>query len=383
MPTQRRHDLDWLRVFAFLLLILFHAGMAFVEFPWHLKNPETSYGLTVFWGFLHGWRMPLLFLISGAGIWYALGSRGPFGFFLERSRRLLIPLAFGVLVIVPPQVYLERLTQGATYASYLDFYPHFFEGLYFSSGGGNFSPHHLWFIGSLFIYCLVLLPVLIFLRSRAGKRWIDKCDLIFSSGAGLYSVALVFYLSNLIWAGGFFLNSGSALLILLGFLFVSSKRVWSTLVELRFLSLLVAGVCFPISLWMFFSQSQSFDRWQTDLFSIPAALATIYAILGFAYQYRNFANSFLSYVNEGVYPFYIVHQTVTVAIVYYLIPLSLNMWIKFAVVIVGTALITLFIYHFCIRPFSYVRPLFGLKVRPKREYRSLLGGSHSRSPELP
>ena len=365
MPAHRRYDLDWLRVIAFFLLILFHAGMAFVEFPWHIKNPQTSHGLTLLWAFLHGWRMPLLFLVSGAGIWYALKSRGPMGFFVERSRRLLVPLVFGVLVIVPPQVYLERLTQGATFTSYLDFYPHFFEGYYFSSNGGNFSPHHLWFIGSLFVYCMALLPLLIFLKSEAGKIWTDRFDAIFSSGAGLYSVALAFYLLNLIWAGGFFLNSGSALTILLGFLFVSSQRVWTTLVELRFLSLLVAGIFFPVSLWIYFALPEPVPRWQSDLVHIPAALAMIYAILGFAYRFRDYSNSFLSYVNEGVYPFYIIHQTVTVAIVYYVVPLTLNMWLKFGLVIVGTATITLLIYHFGIRPFRLVRPVFGLQASPR------------------
>jgi peptidoglycan/LPS O-acetylase OafA/YrhL len=366
LPTYRRYDLDWLRVIAFFLLILFHAGMAFVEFPWHIKNPQTSHGLTLLWAFLHGWRMPLLFLVSGAGIWYALRSRGPMGFIVERSRRLLVPLIFGVLVIVPPQVYLERLTQGATYTSYLDFYPNFFEGFYFSSSGGNFSPHHLWFIGSLFVYCMVLLPLLVFLKSPAGKIWIDRFDAILSSVAGLYSVALAFYLLNLIWAGGFFLNSGSALTILLGFLFVSSQRVWATLVELRLISLLIAGVCFPVSLWIYFALPGPIPRWQSDLVHIPAVLATIYAILGFAYTFRDYSNAFLSYVNEGVYPFYIIHQAVSVAIVYYVVPLTLNLWVKFGIVIVGTATITLFIYHFGVRPFRFVRPLFGLKLDSSR-----------------
>ena len=100
IKKQRRHELDWLRVFAFLLLIFFHSGMPFVTHDWHINNSETSVGMTYLWGFFHDWRMPLLFVISGAGIWYALGSRTGPGFIKERMIRLLLPLVFGIFVIV-------------------------------------------------------------------------------------------------------------------------------------------------------------------------------------------------------------------------------------------------------------------------------------------
>ena len=144
----RRHELDWLRVLAFLLLIFFHSGMPYVMFSWHINNVETSQGLSHLWSFFHNWRMPLLFMVSGAGIWYAFGRRTSGQFVKERFVRLILPLIFGVLVIVPPQVYLERLAQGVHFDSYIDFYPHFFDGHIFA--GGNFTPNHLWFLYTLF-----------------------------------------------------------------------------------------------------------------------------------------------------------------------------------------------------------------------------------------
>ncbi|GJM10092.1 MAG: hypothetical protein DHS20C11_23680 [Lysobacteraceae bacterium] len=361
MANERRYELDWLRVLAFMVLILFHAGMAFVEFPWHIKNQDTSHGLTILWGFLHGWRMPLLFLISGAGIWFALGKRGALGFIGERSRRLLIPLVFGVLVVVPPQVYLERLSQGVEFSSYLDFYPHFFEGYYFSAEGGNFSPHHLWFIGSLFVYCLVLAPVLVLLRSARGDAFRAWFDRFFARGINIYLLVVPFYLGYLIWPGGFFFNSGSALLIVLGFLLVSSEAIWPRLEALRNGSLLLALVLFALALTSYFSPGGETRLRLFDLLSIPAALTMLFAILGFARRYLAFNNRFLAYANEGVYPYYILHQTFTVIIVYWLVPLNMNLWLKFGLSLAGTVIATALTYHLLIRPFDLIRPLFGLK----------------------
>ena len=41
----REHGLDALRVFAFAILILYHSGMGFVSWEYHVKNPETSRAL--------------------------------------------------------------------------------------------------------------------------------------------------------------------------------------------------------------------------------------------------------------------------------------------------------------------------------------------------
>ena len=118
----RRHDLDWLRVLAILTLHLFHTGMAFNTWGWHIKNDVRLPWLDQPMSFLHQWRMPLLFLISGVGTTFALRSRRLSGFVKERHRRLLLPVLFGMLVIIPPQVFYERLFQGRDYGSFWAFY---------------------------------------------------------------------------------------------------------------------------------------------------------------------------------------------------------------------------------------------------------------------
>lgn len=61
---QRRHDLDWLRVIAFGLLVLYHVGMDYVTWDWHVKSPTTQLMLQPVMLLSSPWRMSLLFLIS-------------------------------------------------------------------------------------------------------------------------------------------------------------------------------------------------------------------------------------------------------------------------------------------------------------------------------
>src|SRR5690349_24003706 len=123
-PTPRYEFLDWLRVLAIFLLLLFHTGMLFVGWGWHLQNAETIPALQWPMDLAHRLRMPLLFVIAGAGMWFALRRRGAGAFIGERTLRLLVPLVVGMLLIVPPQVYVERIAHGEFTGNYLDFMIH-------------------------------------------------------------------------------------------------------------------------------------------------------------------------------------------------------------------------------------------------------------------
>jgi glucan biosynthesis protein C len=179
MAKIRRYDLDWLRVIVFGLLILYHVGMFFVPWGWHIKNNELYDWLRWPMLFVNQWRLPILFVISGMGTAFALSSRSIKEFIKERNARLGIPLLFGILFIVPPQVYIERIVNGQFAGGYLEFWPwHTFDnGVY---PEGNFTWHHLWFLPYLLVFSLILSPVFGFLRKRpdAGiltclRKWIE------------------------------------------------------------------------------------------------------------------------------------------------------------------------------------------------------------------
>ena len=158
MDTSHRQSyLDWLRMFAIIGVLVFHSAMPFAaEEGWHIKNKETSYLFTEFNFWLSRFRMSLLFFISGAVCYFLLLKRSAGKFVKMRFHRLMVPLIFGMLVIVPPQIYLERITQGFK-GNYFDFYPKIFD--FKPYPGGNTSWHHLWFILYLFLYNVIAAPV--------------------------------------------------------------------------------------------------------------------------------------------------------------------------------------------------------------------------------
>ena len=120
-PPARRYDLDWVRIGAFALLILYHVGMYYVTWDWHIKSPRASSAIEPLMLLVNPWRLSLLFLVSGAATAYMM-ARGTDGLARSRSKRLLIPLAFGMLVIVPPQSYLQVVEQFGFSGSYGDFW---------------------------------------------------------------------------------------------------------------------------------------------------------------------------------------------------------------------------------------------------------------------
>jgi glucan biosynthesis protein C len=230
MSDGRRHDIDFLRVIAFDLLILYHVGMFFVPWGWHVKNNQLSEGIIPLMIFLNQWRLPLLFVISGMGTRFALAKRSGRAYIGERTPRLLVPLAFCILVIIPPQVYFERLAQGITFNSFFDFYPHFFDGIYPS---GNFSWHHLWFLPYLYFFSLIFAPVFLAIR-RSKESWretagsfLKKYPLaIFLMAIPLIIVELAmrpyFPVTMAFW-GDWYAMAKYPLLFFYGFLFISIK----------------------------------------------------------------------------------------------------------------------------------------------------------------
>ena len=165
----RRHELDWLRILAILAVFVYHSLRFFNAEDWHLKNAFLHPGLDPFMKFFTIWGMPLLFTISGAGVFYSLGRKGAGEFLKNRARRLLVPLCLGVFTHGVWQVYIERSSHGQFAGSFLQFIPRYFDGLY--GLGGNFAwmGLHLWYLEVLFVFCVVLLPVLIWLRKTPGK----------------------------------------------------------------------------------------------------------------------------------------------------------------------------------------------------------------------
>jgi glucan biosynthesis protein C len=170
---ERRHDIDWLRVLAMLSIFLFHCARFFDYEDWQVKNNQLDIGMSVFVGFLVQWIIPLFFVLSGLSIYYSLSYRTRGQYVKERFKRLAIPFLFGTFVIlIPLQVYIERVSHSQFVGSFIEFYPHYFDGFY--AFGGNFAwmGLHLWYLEILFIFSLITLPLFLYLRKEAMHGFI-------------------------------------------------------------------------------------------------------------------------------------------------------------------------------------------------------------------
>lgn len=385
--NERRHDLDWLRFIAILILLFFHTGMLFVPWNWHVKNTELSGSFTYWMIWLHEWRMPLLLFISGAGTYMALGKRTPGKYAGERFKRLVIPLIFGMFVIVPPQIYFEHITN---FSSYGDFYNTVFEFVPYPAG--SFSWHHLWFIAYLFLFSLIALPFLIFIRSQRSDQFKKRLSKPLSHPAGLLFIPVCIMLLTQIALRPFFPNETHALLndwafftlyfcyFLFGMLLFSSPALWTAARDNR-KRLLYATLIALIPFYIVFLHFRELVMlpWDAEILdvafeviSIFVSWFTVITVIGYGQRYLNRPHRWLKHFNEGLYPFYILHQTVIIILGYYICKLPWSIGSKFLAVSLLTLIFCMAIYFTLIRPFNPIRILFGMKWESAAAKRDVL-----------
>lgn len=374
-PSDRRSDIDWLRVAAFSLLILYHAGMPYVEWGWRIKNAQHWGALQEVMRFVNRWRMPLIFLIAGATIMISLGKRGAGNFALDRLKRIALPLAFGMLVMIPPQIYFERRQQGRFDGTFLEFLPQAFDGGAYPAG--NVSWHHLWFLAYVLVLTFVLLPVFLWLRSAKGAALADRWSAVVGRHHLIPLLALPLFAAQF-WLLPISVNRNgligdwhglvsNGVLLLAGALLYRSPVLLDWLHRARFVALATGVAAYAALEILFFSVrgiSPGGEGWL--LFCVLSTInlaAWLIAITGFARALAR-PSPFLRYATPSVYPFYILHQTVAVIAAFYLVQTDLAVPAKYLL----TAAITLFgswlLYEGLVRRVGILRLLFGMAPMP-------------------
>lgn len=366
---ERRHELDWLRILAFFVLIFYYTGMPFIKGDaWNIVNDQRSSLLSVIWHFLHTWRLPLLFMISGMGVAYAFRKRSGQEFLLERTRRLLLPLLFGVLVFIPPQIYVKLLFQDQSPGNYLNVYPAFFNGF---DPPGNFTFSHLWFLIVLFAFCIIALPLFLWLRSSSGERtltWLQTmCETRFGFFLAAVPIIIGVYLLQPV-SSGFWTNWQDFYLYLcmfiMGYIVASRPGVCSAKRRYRYTYLIITIVSYLFYFANYYLERLAdYDTGMIDAWRIIAMLSLILTAFGFAQIWLSRPSAFLRYTNEAVYPYYIVQPTVIIVLSYIAVQWNIHWVVKFAFIVFGSYTITGLVYHFLIRPFNPIRPLFGMKLK--------------------
>jgi peptidoglycan/LPS O-acetylase OafA/YrhL len=371
----RRYDLDWLRVMGILTVFIYHSGRFFNSETWHVKNANTYFGVDVWETILSNWMMPLIFAISGASLFYALGKGRPGQFIKDKVLRLLVPLLFGAVTLGALQMYLERLSHGEFSGSFFQFLPHYFNGL--DGFGGNFvwTGVHLWYLEMLFIFSLAMLPLFLWLKRGSGQRaLVTLGDWLARPGAA-YLLALPVmlliglmnrntFLGSLGWGGGSIFSH--LCFFLSGFVIVSHAGLQNSIQRLRWISLaLVVVLLVTIFALYMLVGDPAFGTVQYTLFFSLYGLWSwcwVLAILGFGLKHLNFSTPALGHANEAVLPFYILHQPVLLCVGFFVVRWAIPDLLKWAIIMPTSFVIIVTLYEFLVRRFNVMRVLFGMKL---------------------
>ena len=370
--SDRQYYIDWLRILLIISVYLFHVGMIFNTWEWHVKN-DVQYGglLKQVMVFLHNWRMPLLFMISGAGTWYALKNISAGRYLLERTKRLLVPLAAGIFILVPVQVYIEKIDQ---YSSIFTFYTHIFDGIY---PKGNFSWYHLWFIAYLFVIALIISPFLNLLRSSRFMAWVGSMEHIFTKPFGLNLIIIPLLLSQVILSNFFEMETHDLvndwatityylIFFLAGFIFLPVRSIAGAMTRYRKVYLAETVLMMAVML-LVRGKVESVRAAEVvyDVASIVMSWTCAVAVTGYARKYLDRNTPFRKTANEAIYPFYLLHQPVLVITGYLVVRLNIPVLMKVSLIMTSSLILILSVYWFLIRPFNVTRILFGMKPKFK------------------
>jgi len=370
----RYYDIDWLRVFATLVVFLFHAAKPFLNDPWHIKNAQIEPILEFAVGLIDLWMMPLLFVVSGMSIALSLRSRSVGQFAKERLSRLLVPFIFGVVVLSPIQVYIERLHYHQFAGSFLQFLPHAFDGLYLDyAGQGNFAwmGIHLWYLGILLIYSFLLLPlILTLLHERWQARlvrlgvWLENPGLLLLTALPLMLLSAL-NPSSLGWRrlGAWSFPIYLALL-LYGFLMIQVLKGHAIIYRYRWLALFVWLVAGIIAASLDGAAYGGLEFFIGQAARSLAMWCFILLLLGLFYPLRQANSRLLRYTAEMVLPFYMLHQPIIIIAGYFLVlPLNFPPLAKYGLLVVISLPIVLAVYEFLVRRSNHLRILCGLKPK--------------------
>lgn len=374
MYNERKHFLDWLRVLAFAYLVFYHTGMMFVEWPFHIESGHDSQFLKSIMLLTSTWRLDLLFLVSGVAVSVML-AKMPIGQFCwQRVVKLFIPLLFASIVVIAPQPYFEALQKGLIEPGYWQFWSE--QYFHFTWLEDMITPWptytHMWYVLYLFCFTLILIPLYFFINSELGIKLLDSLEAWLVKGLRLLWAPYIIYLGVFLYFGHNDVSHNIfddwyalfifAYILIIGVLFVRMPKVWIKFETMRSCSFSLALTLYVIALIKYYLETP-LDIINWDLLEVLLKWSWIATMVGFAKRYLNFTNNTLRYFGSIVYPLYILHQTVTIVIGYYIIDWGFNALMEYLIISFGTFVICLILIEGIIKKSNVLRFFFGLKSK--------------------
>lgn len=390
-PT-RIHAIDWLRVLAVCAIFFAHVAHIFAfGTAASIQNGHTSLAATAYFYFVLQWAVALLFLLAGTSNWFSLRSRANGSYLRERLLRLLIPLVFGSIVLIPWIGYLRALNHATFAGPYWQYLPihieqtrtwlatpelrHGLIALYYTSW-------HLWFLGYLLIYSVLSLPLL---RHVPRATWLAA----FCEGRlGLTMLGLPIVLVKVMCGPTFpdYLDWSDTLvfftLFVYGWLFMTDARfmraverdalVWLPVACVSFALLLAAHALGYMVEWL------ARPAYTLDYMLYQALLgismwAWVLALAGCGLRWLHVDNALLRYAGAAVLPFYIVHQAAIATVAVVVVRWNAGITAKFLVISSVAFAMTMIAYELLIRRSALLRLAFGVKRASDRRAVARLG----------
>jgi len=346
VSADRRHDIDWLRVIAIALLLIYHVVIVFQ--PWgfyigFIQSLETSDAIWIPMALLNVWRIPLLFFVSGMGVCFALRRRDWKQLLMDRAKRILLPLIFGSFFIVPIHVFL--------------FQKYYEQDIAYSPGMG-----HLWFLANIFIYVTQIIGFA-FLKKNYDYKFFNFFRRLLKRPYFLYLFIIPFVLEAELANPEYFslyVGTGHGFLIgmlafFFGFLFIAiGDAFWNAVEKIKIASLIIAFALYLIRLF-------NFDLNGPNFLTSVESMNWIFAVFGFGYKYLNKPGKILIYLSQAAYPVYIIHMIFLYLASFIILPLNIPLALKLISIVLLTFTGCIITYDLIIKRVVFLRPLFGLK----------------------
>ncbi len=370
----RQYGLDWLRIGVFILLIFYHTGMFFNTEGWHAKSLNANDAMEPFMWLSSPWRLPLLFLISGVAMRFLSDRLGSGKFALDRLWRLFPVILFGMYVIVPPQSYSELRIAGIIESGYWDFFRQ-----YAGQWDGPWELHtptwnHLWYVVYLFVYSLLLAPVIPLLRKLADSRFMQAVGRGSAQGwVGLAGLVLLPLLPFLVvrftlfdhfptthdltedWAN----HANSFSMVLIGYFMAKNDGLWRgidrALPVVGGLTAILLAYLFWAYTHIEIALSDPALIWTARMARIVFMWSIILTLLGAARRWLDHDGPVRRYLTAAVFPWYILHQTITIMVGFAIRDAGFGVWTEFAIVVGAT-------FAGCIIGFEIVRHIPVLRL---------------------
>ncbi|MDR0840284.1 MAG: acyltransferase family protein [Christensenellaceae bacterium] len=349
----RKHYIDNLRWLCVLALFPYHTFMVFNSFgeSFYVHGASvtsTTWIIQAMWP----WLMPLMFVLAGISSAYALNKRSCAEYVKERVLRLLVPLIFGILLLVPLQTYIEERFHNGYTGGYLAQYILFFTKPTDLSGyNGGFTPAHLWFILYLFVISLIGLPLM-----RLYQKSQKKLNFARVPTFALLPLFLIPCLMQMILdisgksVGEYFA------FFMLGYLVLSDEIVLQKLIKSRWWLTALVAACLAVYLVV----GGALPILPLELLYSFIAWAVILALLGLAGQYLNFENSTTAYLSKASFSLYLFHQQWVVVAAYFALAIVPSVPLQMIAIIAVSFALTLLTYEIA-RRVGFFRVIFGMK----------------------